>query len=105
MLNVEINAKGYELSDELRQRADDKFGALDKYDDKLEQVRVTFAWHGGKGEQTSVRAEASGGGDHFDASVTDWKAESALDKTEHDLETQIRRAHEKQISERDRKHR
>ena len=102
-MNVEITADGYQLSDELRQRALDKFGALGKYISGLEQAHVTFAWSGGQGEQTSVRAQVAGGGHRFEASATDWKAETALDKTQHELETQIRRQKSKEIDKRDRR--
>jgi ribosomal subunit interface protein len=101
VLNVEITADGYELSDDLRQRAVDKFGALGKYMSGLEQVHVVFAWSSGKGEQTSVRAQVDGGGHRFEASATDWKAETALDRTQHELETQIRREKSKEIDKRD----
>jgi ribosome-associated translation inhibitor RaiA len=50
VLNVKIATEGYELTDELRQRAVDKFGSLDQYIRGLERVHVSFAWSGGKGE-------------------------------------------------------
>jgi len=101
VLNVEIATEGYELTDDLRQRVVDKFGALGNYMRGLEQVHVSFAWSGGKGERTSVRAQADGGGHRFEASATEWKAMTALDKTQHELETQIRREKFKEIDKRD----
>lgn len=101
MLNVEITTERYELTDELRQRAVDKFGSLDEYMDGLERVHVTFGWSGGEGEQTSVWAKIDGGGHSFGASATDWKAVTALDETRHELETQIRRKKSKQLDRRD----
>ena len=101
MLNVEISAERYELSDELRQRAVDKFGFLDEYMDGLERVHVTFGWKGGEGEQTSVWAKVDGGGHSFRASATDWKAVTALDETQHELATQIRKTKSKGLDKRD----
>lgn len=99
--NMEIDTEHYDLSDDLKQRIQDKIAGLDEFMDTLDRGHVTVSWEGGPNEQTRVRAQVSGPGHQFDASDTDWKAESAIDKTHSKLESQIRRAHEKSISERD----
>jgi ribosomal subunit interface protein len=100
MLNVDIHAEDYELTDELRQRATAKFGELGKYMQGLENARVEFSWTGGKDEQTTVKAQVSGGGHSFDASATDWKATTALDESSHKLQTEIAREKGKELDQR-----
>jgi ribosomal subunit interface protein len=101
MLNVDIHAHGYELTDELRQRATEKFGELGKYMQGLENARVEFSWTDGKDEQTTVKAQVSGGGHSFDSSATDWKASTALDESSHKLQTEITRQKGKELDKRD----
>jgi ribosomal subunit interface protein len=99
MINkVEINAVGYDLSDDLKQRIQDKIAGLDEYMNTLDRGYVTVSWEGSPNEQTKIRAQVSGPGDQFfDASGTDWKAVTAIDETHSKLESQIRRAQEKAI--------
>lgn len=103
MIKLEIDAAGYDLDDELRQQIEDKFGVLDKYLDSLASGHVTVSWDGGKDEETVVRAQVRGPGHHFEASDTDRDPTTAVDKAHHKLETQIRREHGKEITERDRR--
>ncbi|MDX2379010.1 MAG: HPF/RaiA family ribosome-associated protein [Acidimicrobiia bacterium] len=103
MLDVSVSSPGYELDDALHQHVTDSFGTLDEFMDTLGDVRVTFAWEGGHGEQTKVHAHASAPGHQFEASHTDWTATTAADQTRRELETQIRREHGKRISERRRR--
>ncbi len=56
-------------------------------------------------EETRVGARVWGGGHKFEASDVDWKPVTAIDKTRSKLESEIRRAHGKAISKRDRKRR
>jgi ribosomal subunit interface protein len=99
--NMEIDTEHYDLSDDLKQRIQDKIAGLDEYMDTLDRGHVTVSWEGGPNEQTRIRAQVSGPGHQFDASDTDWKAETAIDKTHSELESQIRRVHEETISKRD----
>ncbi|MCL1600151.1 MAG: ribosome-associated translation inhibitor RaiA [Actinomycetia bacterium] len=99
--NMEIDTEHYDLSDDLKQRIQDKIAGLDEYMDTLDRGHVTVSWEGGPNEQTRIRAEVWGPGQRFDASDTDWKAITAIDKTHSKLESQIRRVHEKSISKRD----
>ena len=99
--NMEIDTEHYDLSDDLKQRIQDKIAGLDEYMDTLDRGHVTVSWEGGPNEQTRIRAQVWGPGQKFDASDTDWKAVTAIDKTHSKLESQIRRVHEKSISERD----
>jgi ribosomal subunit interface protein len=101
MLNVDIHANHYDLTDELRQRATEKFGELGKYMQGLEGVRVEFSWTGGKDEQTTVKAQVHGGGHSFESSATDWKAVTALDESSHKLQTEITRQKGKELDKRD----
>lgn len=101
MLDVTVTADDYDLSDELRRTAIDKIGALDEYIKGIQTAHVIFSWEGGPGEQTSVRAQVDGGGHRFEASDVDWKALTALDKTRHELETQIRRQKSRELDTRD----
>jgi ribosomal subunit interface protein len=98
---MEIATDGYDLSDDLKQRIQDKIAGLDEYMDTLDRGHVTVSWEGGPNEQTKIRAQLWGPGHEFDASDTDWKAITAIDNTHSKLESQIRRVHEKSISERD----
>lgn len=100
--NMEIDTEHYDLSDDLKQRIQQKIAGLDKYMDTLDRGHVSVSWEGGTNEQTKIRAQVWGPGQHFDVSDTDWKAETAIDETHSELESQIRRAHEKSISQRDR---
>ena len=99
--NMEIDTEHYDLSDDLKQRIQSKIAGLDEFMDTLDRGHVTVSWEGGPNEQTRIRAQVWGPGHQFDASDTDWKAITAIDKTHSELESQIRRAHEKSISERD----
>jgi ribosomal subunit interface protein len=99
--NMEIDTEGYDLSDDLKQRIQDKIAGLDEYMDTLDRGHVTVSWEGGPNEQTRIRAQVSGPGYQFDASDADWKAVTAIDKTHSKLESQIRRVHEETISKRD----
>jgi ribosomal subunit interface protein len=101
VIKLEIDSSGYDLDDDLRQRIEDKFGGLDTCLDSLATGHVTVSWDGGKGEETAVRAQVRGPGHHFEASDSDRDPTTAVDKTHHQLETQIRREHGKEISERD----
>ena len=99
--NMEIDTEHYELSDDLKRRIQDKIAGLDEFMDTLDRGHVTVSWEGGPNEQTRVRGQVSGPGHQFDASDTDWKAVTAIDKTHSELESQIRRVHEDSISKRD----
>lgn len=101
MIELEIDSHDYDLDDDLRQRINDKIGGLDTYMNTLDRGHVTVSWDGGHGERTEVRAQVSGPGHRFEGSDTDRDAVTAVDQTHHKLETQIRREHGKQISERD----
>jgi ribosomal subunit interface protein len=103
MIELQIDGDKYDLAGDVRSHIEDRIGGLDEYMDTLESGHVTVSWEGGKNEQTQVRAQVWGPGHHFEASDTDWQAVSAVDKTRHKLETQIRREHNKEISERDRR--
>jgi ribosomal subunit interface protein len=101
MINVEIETKNYDLHDDLRTRATDRIGGLDEFMNTLDEGRVTFSWEGGPNEQTKVSAKVWGGGERFEASDTDWKAEKAIDQTRRKLESQIRRKHSQQLGSHD----
>lgn len=96
MIKVAIETKDYALDDDLRSRATDRIGGLDEFMSALDQGRVTFSWDDRANEQTTVFAEVWGGGERFEASDTDWKAEKAIDQTRRKLESQIRRSHSQQ---------
>ena len=96
MINVAIETKDYALDDDLRGRATDRIGGLDEFMDTLDEGRVTFSWDDRANERTAVFAEVRGGGERFEASDTDWKAEKAVDETRRKLESQIRRRHSQQ---------
>jgi len=72
--------------------------------DTLQIAHVTISWEGGKNEQTKVRAQVSGDGEHFEASATDWKAHEAVDTTRARLSEQIRREHNKKIDKEHHRH-
>jgi ribosomal subunit interface protein len=99
--NIEIDTEGYDLSDDLKQRIQDKIGGLDEFMNTLDRGHVTVSWEGGPNEQTKVHAQLWGPGHQFDASDTDWKAGTAIDKTRSKLESQIRRVHKETNSKRD----
>ena len=101
MINLQIDGDKYDLSSELRSRIEEKIGGLDEYMDTLERGHVTVSWEGGANEETKIRAEVWGPGHTFEGTDTDWHPVTAVDKTQHKLETQIRREHGKEISERD----
>ena len=103
MIKLEIDTEDYDLDSDLKSRIKDRIGGLDEFMDTLDEGHVTVSWEGGHNEQTRVRAQVWGPGHKFEGSDTDWKAKKAIDQTRQKLESQIRRAHEKQISERDRK--
>ena len=102
VIKLTVDGDKYDIGDDLRSRIEDNFGGLDKYLNSLDRGHVTVAWEGGPNEQTSVRAQVWGPGHRFEAADTDRQATTAVDKTHHKLETQIRREHGKEISERDR---
>ena len=101
MINIEINSKDYDLSDEERSRAVERIGGLDEFMGDLDQGRVRFSWEGGPNEQTKVHASVWGGGNQFEASDTDWKAKKAIDQARQKLESQIRREHSKGLRSHD----
>ena len=103
--NVEIDTEGYDLSSDLKERIQDRIGGLDEFMDTLDRGHVTVSWEGGPNEQTKIRAQAWGPDNRFEASDTDWKAETAIDKTRSKLESQVKEAHNKRISKRDDGHR
>jgi ribosomal subunit interface protein len=105
MIKLEIDTEGYDLENDLKSRIEERIGGLDEFMDTLEGGHVTVSWEGGPNEQTKIRAQVWGPGHKFEGSDTDWKAVKAIDQTRQKLESQIRRAHGKQISERDQKHR
>lgn len=98
MIELQIDGDKYDLDDDLRQRVRDEIGGLDRYLDSLDGGHVTLSWEGGTGELTRVSAQVWGGGHRFEASDTDRVAVTAVDRTHHELETQIRREHGKKIS-------
>lgn len=102
MIELQIDSDGYDLDDALRQRIRDRIGGVDRYMDSLDSGHVTLSWEGGTGEQTRVSAQVWGAGHRFEASDTDRDAVTAVDRTHHELETQIRREHGKELSRRDR---
>ncbi len=101
MINVEIDAKNYDLDDDLRSRATERIGGLDEFMSTLDEGRVTFSWKGGTNEQTEVYAKVWGGGNEFEASDTDWKAKKALDQTRQKLESQITKKHSRGLKDHD----
>lgn len=105
MIKLEIDVEDYELSDDLKERLQDRIGGLDEFMNTLDEGHVTVAWEGGPNEETRVSAQVWGGGHKFEASDVDWKGVTAVDKTRSKLESQIRKSHGKEISERDRKRR
>jgi ribosomal subunit interface protein len=105
MIKLEIDAESYDLDSDLKRRIEDRIGGLDEFMDTLDKGHVTVSWVGGPHEQTRVRAQVWGPGQKFEGSDTDWKPVKAIDQTRQKLESQIRREHRKQISERDRKRR
>ena len=102
MISLEIGTEDYDLDSDLKSRIEDRIGGLDEFMDSLDKGHVVVSWEGGPNEQTRVRARVWGPGHEFEASDTDWKPVKAIDQTRQKLESQIRREHEKQISERDR---
>ena len=105
MIKLEIDVEDYDLSDDLKARIEDRIGGLDEFMDTLDEGHVTVAWEGGSNEETRVSAQVWGGGDKFEASDVDWKPVTAVDKTRSKLESQVRKAHGKAISERGHKRR
>jgi ribosomal subunit interface protein len=98
---LEIDSEHYELTADLKRSIRDRIGGLDEFMDTLDRGHVTVSWEGGPNEQTRIRAQLWGPGERFEGSDTDWKPQTAIDKTRSKLESQIRRAHRKQISDRD----
>lgn len=101
MIKLQIDTEGYDLPSDLKSRIEEKMGGLDEYMNSLDRGHVTVSWEGGPNEQTKIRAQVWGPGHKFEGSDTDWHAVTAVDQTQHKLETQIRREHGKEISERD----
>ena len=102
MIKLRIDADGYDLSDDLKSRIEDRIGGLDEFMGTLSEGHVTVSWAGGKNEQTKVRAHVWGGGHKFDGSDTDWKPVKAIDQTREKLSSQIRREHSKELRSHDR---
>ncbi len=102
MIKLEIDSGKYDLDDDLRNRIIDRIGGLDEFMNTLDVGRVAVSWEGGTNEQTRVSAEVWGGGHRFDASDTDREPITAIDKTREKLESQITRAHSKELDKRDR---
>lgn len=98
---MEIDTEHYDLSEDLRRSIKNRIGGLDEFMDTLDRGHVTVSWEGGPNEQTRIRAQLWGPGQQFDGSDTDWNATTAIDKTRTKLESQIGRAHKKNISDRD----
>ncbi len=105
MIKLEIDVEDYDLSNDLKERLQDRIGGLDEFMNTLDEGHVTVAWEGGANEETRVSAQVWGGGHKFEASDVDWKPVTAVDKTRSKLESQIKKVHDKAISERDRKRR
>jgi ribosomal subunit interface protein len=103
MIRLQIESEGYDVDDGLRSRIQDKLGDLDTYLAALDRGHVVLSWDGRSGGETRVRAQLSGPGHHFEASDTHRDAATAVDRTRHRLEAQIRREHDKEISQRDRR--
>jgi ribosomal subunit interface protein len=101
VIRLEIDTEGYDLDKDLKTRIQDKIGGLDEYMNSLDRGHVTVSWEGGQNEQTKIRAQVWGPGHKFESSDTDWHATTAVDQASHKLETQIRRQHGKEISDRD----
>ena len=99
--NLNIDTEGYDLSRDLKSRIADRIGGLDEFMNTLDRGHVTVSWEGGENHETRIRAQVSGSGTQFEASDTDWKAETAIDETRSKLESQIKRAHDSKISNRD----
>ena len=47
MIKRKIDADGYELSDDLRSRIEDRIGGLDEFMNTLTEGHVTVSWEGG----------------------------------------------------------
>ena len=103
MIKLEIDTNNYDLNSDLKSRIKDKIGGLDEFMSTLDEGHVTVSWEGGPNEQTRIRAQVWGPGHKFEGSDADWKSIKAIDRTQQKLESQIRRDHDKQISERDRR--
>ncbi len=103
MLEVQIKNHGYELSDELRGKAVEKFGELDTYMKGLGSVLVSFSWSKDKEKEgyTSVKAEVRVNGKTIDASSEEHDAETALDETQRKLKAQIEKEKGKELDKRD----
>jgi ribosomal subunit interface protein len=101
MIKLDIDSGKYDLDGELRNRIIDRIGGLDEFMNTLEEGHVVVSWEGGTNEQTRVSAEVWGEGHHFDASDTDRKPATAIDKTREKLESQITREHSKELDKRD----
>ncbi len=103
MLDVEVKNHGYELSDELRKKAIEKFGELDTYMQGLSSVLVSFSWSKDKEKEgyTSVKAEVRVNGKTIDGSTEEQDAETALDETQRKLKKQIEKEKGKELDKRD----
>lgn len=101
MIKLQIDGDKYDLPSDLRSQIEESIGGLDEYMNTLESGHVTVAWDGGTNKRTKIHAQLWGPGHTFEGHDTDWHPSTALHKTRHKLETQIRREHGKEISERD----
>jgi ribosomal subunit interface protein len=99
MIELKIDGQGYALGDELRDEIRTKIGGLDEHMMALRSGHVIVSWEGGTDEQTKVHAQVWGAGHRFDASDVDRSPTAAIDQVGNKLATQIRRAHDKEVSE------
>lgn len=98
VIKLDIDAHGYDVSEELHGRIEDWIGKLDEFMARLDRGHVNLRHEGGSKDLTNVRVQLWGPGHQFEASSTDRDAIRAVDKTRHALQTQIRRAHDKERS-------
>jgi ribosome-associated translation inhibitor RaiA len=102
VIALDIDAHGHHLSTELEQRIEGWIGKLDEFMARIDRGHVAVTQEGGRKELTTVRVQLWGPGRHFEASNTDRDAIKAVDRTRHALESQLRRAHDKELSSRHR---
>lgn len=100
MIDLRIDADGYELDEALRARINDRIGSLDEYMPTLSEGHVTVSTQD-REEMTEVRAQVWGGKDRFEASSAERSATEAVDHVRHELETQIRKGHSEETGHHD----
>lgn len=98
MIELKIDGKGYEVSQELRDDIEARLGGLDEHMDALEHGHVTVSWEGGEEVETMVHAQLWGPRHRFHASEANRVAMAAVAKISDKLATQIRREHRKEVS-------